>query len=102
MQDLLKFDKDTVGYPPHLSKFRRFRYFLKSKGRGLGIADWPWGSIGPRGLTHYLVKNNEIKYIIVSFVDITKQQNALKSAYKKTYFNHLTNLPNALSFKKEN
>ena len=62
LQDLLKLDKDTVGYPPHLSKFRRFRYFLKSKGRGLGIADWPWGSIGPRGLTHYLVKNNEIKY----------------------------------------
>lgn len=47
-------------------------------------------------------KNQQIKYVIVSFVDITKQQNALKSAYNKTYFNNLTNLPNILSLKKQN
>lgn len=46
-------------------------------------------------------KDEKIKNIIVSFVDITKQQNALKLAYNKTYFNNLTNLPNILSLKKQ-
>ena len=47
-------------------------------------------------------KNEKITYIVISFVDITTQQNALKSTYRKMYFNDITNLPNALFLKKQN
>lgn len=57
---LLEYNVDTRGYPPFLKGFRRFRYMLKSFGRGMHISDWPWGAIGPRGLTHFLTETDEI------------------------------------------
>lgn len=57
---LLEYNVDTRGYPPFLKGFSRFRYMLKTFGRGLHISDWPWGAIGPRGLTHFLTETGEI------------------------------------------
>lgn len=62
LTELLRYKIDSHGYPPYLSNARKFKYFLKSLGKGYAISDWPWGSIGPRALTYHLSKTNEIKY----------------------------------------
>jgi len=64
LKELLDYNADSHGYPPYLSKTRRFRYFLKSLGRGFSITQWPWGSIGPRALTFHLSKSNEIRHAL--------------------------------------
>jgi hypothetical protein len=64
LQDLLEYDEQTVGYPAHLSRSRKAKYFIKSWGRGLHISEWPWGSIGPRGLTHHLKRHDEFSHAL--------------------------------------
>lgn len=64
LAQLSKFNVDTRGYPPFLTGFRRFRYIVKSLGQGMHISDWPWGSIGPRALTHYLQQTGEISHAL--------------------------------------
>ena len=58
--ELLKYKENTRGYPPMLKGLRKFRYLAKSFGQGLPIEKWPWGSIGPRALTHFLRSTGEI------------------------------------------
>lgn len=62
LQELLKFNERTVGLPPMMKGFQRVRYWFKSWGRGMTIDRWPWGSIGPRALSHYLHIHDEFKY----------------------------------------
>lgn len=73
---LSQYNAQTRGYPPFLKGFRRFRYMLKSFGMGMHISDWPWGSIGPRGLTHFLVETSEIEQAlpVETFYPIPFQQ----------------------------
>lgn len=44
-------------------------------------------------------ENGDVEYIIITFVDVTSQKNALQYSYFKTYYNTLTKLPNSSSFK---
>lgn len=60
LTELLRYDQNTVSYPPAISRKRRFEYQVKSLWKGIPIENWPWGSIGPRGLTHYLRQSGEI------------------------------------------
>lgn len=78
LKQLCRFNMDTHGYPPHLAGFRRIRYIVRSFGLGLPISDWPWGSIGPRGLTHYLKQTGEISHAlpIKAFYPIKYQETA--------------------------
>lgn len=62
LEQLCQFTEKTVGYPPHLSRWRKAKYFIKSGGRGLHITDWPWGSTGPRGLSFFLKQNDEFRH----------------------------------------
>jgi hypothetical protein len=97
---LSKFGVDTRGYPPFLTGFRRFRYIARSFGMGLHISDWPWGSIGPRALTHYLRQTGEIVHAmpVETFYPIPFQQArrfacpsdlSLESFASETYAVHL-------------
>ncbi|MFM2282439.1 MAG: hypothetical protein RLZZ444_4670 [Pseudomonadota bacterium] len=61
LRELSLYNAETRGYPATLRGFRRFKYIVKSLGMGLHIADWPWGSVGPRALTHHLGKTGEIR-----------------------------------------
>lgn len=62
LRALLAFNEDTVGTPPLLTGFRKWKYRLRGLGRGLPIDVWPWGSIGPHALTHYLRETGEISH----------------------------------------
>lgn len=64
LAELSRFTADTRGYPPTLRGLRRWKYVAKSFGRGLPISEWPWGSLGPRALTHYLGETGEISYAL--------------------------------------
>lgn len=64
LQSLLRYHIDFVGLPAHLKGFRRLRYWIKSWGRGLPIDRWPWGSLGPQGLTHYLGLHGELRHAL--------------------------------------
>lgn len=61
LRELSKYNAESRGYPVTLRGFRRIKYLIKSFGMGLHIADWPWGSVGPRALSHHLVKTGEIR-----------------------------------------
>lgn len=76
LTDLLKYNEHTTGYPPHLSRARKAKYFLKSMGRGLHISQWPWGSVGPRGLTFHLRRHDEFQHAmpIDAFYPVPLQQ----------------------------
>lgn len=76
LSELLAYSPESYGYPPYFSKGRKFRYFLKSFGKGLPITEWPWGSIGPRALTFHPSRSSEIKYAlpIDSFYPIPFEQ----------------------------
>ena len=56
---------DVRGVPPHLEGFKKWKYQLRSwlKG-GLTIDQWPWGSIGPAAITHFLQQTGEIKHTL--------------------------------------
>ncbi|MFZ1418154.1 MAG: hypothetical protein WAS93_07430 [Burkholderiaceae bacterium] len=62
LQELLKFNERMVGFPPMMKGWQRVRYWFKSWGREMTIDRWPWGSIGPRALSHYLHLHDEFKY----------------------------------------
>ncbi len=62
LAELLRFRPDTRGIAPHISGLRRLKYQLRTLGRGVPINQWPWGSTGPRALSHYLRKHDEMKY----------------------------------------
>jgi len=64
LRALLRFDAGFVGYPPHISRTRRWKYMARSLGRGLPITSWPWGSLGPRGLTHFMRETGEIRHAL--------------------------------------
>ncbi len=62
LRKLLRYRPDTRGYPPFFSTRRKIKYWLKSGGRPPHISRWPWGSIGPKGLTHFLRASGEIAH----------------------------------------
>ena len=62
--ELLQYTPDHRGYPPFFSHQQKLRYWLKSGGRKPTISHWPWGAIGPRGLTYHLKKNQENQYAL--------------------------------------
>lgn len=64
LHELLKFNEDTVATPPLLTGFRRWKYWLRGRGRGLPIDMWPWGSIGPHALTYFLRQTGEISHTL--------------------------------------
>jgi hypothetical protein len=64
--ELLKYTPEHRGYPPFFSKSKKLRRWLKSAGRKPTIAQWPWGAIGPRGLSYHLQRNQEIQYALAS------------------------------------
>jgi hypothetical protein len=64
LNDLCQFRPDTVGLPPNFKGLRYWRYLLRTFGKGLPIDRWPWGSTGPRALTHYLQTNKEIEHAL--------------------------------------
>lgn len=78
LAELSKFTVDTRGYPPTLQGLRRLKYVARSFGRGLPISQWPWGSLGPRALTHFLGKTGEISHAlgIEAFYPVPFQQAA--------------------------
>ena len=59
---LLAYQPETKGYPPFFSTGRKIRYWLKSGGKKPSINKWPWGSIGPKGLSYHLRQNKEINH----------------------------------------
>jgi hypothetical protein len=62
LRELLNFNADTRGIAPHITGFRRFRYYVKSLGRGHPIDRWAWGSTGPKALTLFLNRHDEMRY----------------------------------------
>lgn len=64
LAELLQYLPEHRGYPPFFSPSRKLRYWLKSGGRKPSIAQWPWGAIGPRGLTYHLEKNQEARHAL--------------------------------------
>ena len=61
---LLTYQPNTKGYPPFFSIERKIRYWLKGGGRKPKISKWPWGAIGPKGLTYHLQQTGETKYAL--------------------------------------
>lgn len=61
---LLEFTPDTIGLPPFMQGRRRLKYQIRTLGRGLPIERWPWGAVGPRGLTHALRQTQEIGHAL--------------------------------------
>ena len=59
---LLAYKPETKGYPPFFSTGRKIRYWLKNGGKKPSINKWPWGSIGPKGLSYHLRQNKEINH----------------------------------------
>lgn len=64
LQSLLTINIDTKAIPVEMRGFRRLKYQIRSLGRGMTIDKWPWGSTGPRALTYYLNKHNELHYAL--------------------------------------
>lgn len=63
LRELLKFRLDSRGLPPHETGFRRFKYWLQGLPTGgLHISRWPWGSTGPRALTHFAELTGEARH----------------------------------------
>ena len=64
LQELRRLRTDTVGYPPSFSPFRRWKYRLRTLGRGQPITRWAWGMAGPRALTHLARASGEIAHAL--------------------------------------
>lgn len=64
LADLSKLGPGTRGIAPHIQGFRRLKYQVKTLGRGVPIENWPWGSTGPRALTAFLRRHDELKYAL--------------------------------------
>ena len=59
LKQLLLYTPGYKGYPPFFRPGQKLRYWLKHAGRAPSIAQWPWGAIGPRGLSYHLQHNHE-------------------------------------------
>lgn len=64
LAELSAFAPGLRGIAPHITGLRRVKYWLKTLGRGVPIEAWPWGSTGPRALTAYLRKHNEVGHAL--------------------------------------
>lgn len=64
LAELLHFKPGMRGIAPHITGLRRLKYQIKTLGRGVPIEDWPWGSTGPRALSAYLRRHDEMKYAL--------------------------------------
>lgn len=64
LTELLRYTPEHRGYPPFFSPGQKLRYWLKSGGRKPAITHWPWGAIGPRGLSYHLQKNQETQHAL--------------------------------------
>lgn len=63
---LTSFNEDTVGIPPGIEifSFEMIKFLIKSIfiRRSFHISSWPWGSVGPKVITHFLRKTGEDKH----------------------------------------
>ena len=61
LYELSKYGLNYKGIPVHLRGGKKIKYLIRSffKG-GIGVDEWPWGATGPKLLTYYLNKTNEI------------------------------------------
>lgn len=64
LADLMKLTPETCGVAPHITGLRRAKYWIRTLGRGVPIDRWPWGSTGPRALTAYLGRNDELRHAL--------------------------------------
>ena len=64
LAELLRFKPGMRGIAPHITGLRRLKYQIKTLGRGVPIEAWPWGSTGPRALSAYLKRYDEMKYAL--------------------------------------
>ncbi|MFV2035516.1 MAG: hypothetical protein ACC631_10510 [Halocynthiibacter sp.] len=64
LQKLARFRPDSIGYPPFTSFKKGLKWYLRTFGLRQPIERWPWGSTGPRALTHYLRQTGEIKHAL--------------------------------------
>lgn len=64
LTELLRFKPGMRGIAPHITGLRRLKYQVKTLGRGVPIEEWPWGSTGPRALSAYLRRYDEMKYAL--------------------------------------
>jgi hypothetical protein len=78
LQEVMVYDRAYKGYPPFLSKAKKFKYMIKTLGLGMTLAELPWGSIGPIGLTYCLKKTGEIEFALPqsSFYPVPLEQTA--------------------------
>ncbi|MFV0292632.1 MAG: hypothetical protein ACK5II_05230 [Paracoccus sp. (in: a-proteobacteria)] len=64
LADLSDLKPGMRGIAPHIQGGRRLKYRIKTLGRGVPIEKWPWGSTGPRALTTFLRKHDELQYAL--------------------------------------
>lgn len=64
LADLSLLTPGMRGVAPHITGLRRAKYWVKTLGRGVPIERWPWGSTGPRALTAYLRRHNELHHAL--------------------------------------
>lgn len=64
LAELSKLTPQSRGIAPHITGLRRLKYQVKTLGRGVPIDRWPWGSTGPRALTAYLRRHDELKHAL--------------------------------------
>lgn len=64
LAELSKLTPETRGIAPHITGLRRVKYRFKTMGRGVPIDRWPWGSTGPRALTAFLRRHDELKHAL--------------------------------------
>ncbi len=59
LQQLLSYRPGSKGYPPFFRLRDKIRYFFKFGGRKPDISEWPWGALGPRGLSYHLKQTGD-------------------------------------------
>lgn len=64
LRDLRVFSPATRGVAPHITGARRLKYWVRTLGRGYPIEKWAWGSTGPKALTIYLTRHDELRHAL--------------------------------------
>ncbi|MDT1062800.1 hypothetical protein RM190_13055 [Paracoccus sp. CPCC 101403] len=64
LAELSKLTPETRGVAPHITGLRRAKYWVRTLGRGVPIDRWPWGSTGPRALTAFLRRHDELRHAL--------------------------------------
>ncbi len=59
LRQLRNYQPGLRAYPPFFRWRDKLRYFLKFGGRKPDITEWPWGAVGPRGLSYHLRLNGD-------------------------------------------